>query len=154
MILFRLSAALCASAAAFLIPSASLAELGGSYSGVQRDQAHLHAQLQSQTRAGLTTHVMTLAVGSTVKEFTNASGTVYAVSWRGHGKPDLRQLLGAHFNTMQAHYAQTRGRVLRHAALVNEPSLVVQSGGHPGAFWGVAYLPQAVPAGVSVTDLQ
>ncbi|MGV7246462.1 DUF2844 domain-containing protein, partial [Caballeronia sp. M23-90] len=33
-------------------------------------------------------------------------------------------------------------------------ALVVRSGGHMGAFVGQAYLPQALPAGVSASDIQ
>ena len=38
--------------------------------------------------------------------------------------------------------------------IVQDSGLVVHSGGHMGAFSGQAYLPQALPAGVSGTDIQ
>jgi hypothetical protein len=36
---------------------------------------------------------------------------------------------------------------------IRESNLVVQASGHMRAFFGLAYLPQAVPSGVSVGDL-
>jgi hypothetical protein len=37
---------------------------------------------------------------------------------------------------------------------VDQSTLVVQSGGHMGAFSGRAWLPPALPAGVSGSDIQ
>ena len=84
---------------------------------------------------------MTLANGGLVREFTRADGTVFAVTWRGPGRPDLRQLLGDHFQTLQADNVRNGPRTRRPLS-VNRSDFIVRTGGHSGAFWGVAFLPQ------------
>jgi hypothetical protein len=80
-------------------------------------------------------------------------GVVFAVTWRGQGRPDLRQLLGDSFQTMQADNTPRGGRRTRTPLSVRRPDLMIQSGGHSGAFWGIAYLPKMAPAGFPVGDL-
>ena len=105
--------------------------------------------------------------GSVVREFQNNDGVVFAVAWRGPGRPDLRQLLGGAFDTFQAKVTApdsnttvtSNGVVVhhgrsRHALIVEQSNLVVHSAGHPGAFFGYAYLPQQTPAGFSPDALQ
>jgi hypothetical protein len=87
-----------------------------------------------------------------VKEYSNADGTVFAVSWQGPGRPDLRQLLGPRFNTMGS-MSHTRGHHMRRAVTMQHSDLVIRSQGHPGAFFGVAYDPNLVPAGFSLDAL-
>ena len=79
---------------------------------------------------------------------------MFAVSWRGVARPDLRQLLGGYFDTFQSDNALHGGRRSRRPMAVNRSDFVVRTGGHSGAFWGVAILPQAAPAGFSASDLQ
>jgi hypothetical protein len=79
---------------------------------------------------------------------------VFAVVWRAPGRPDLRQLLGGHFDTLQADNATRVGRRYRRPLAVSRSELVVQSGGHSGAFWGVAVLPGMEPPGFSLNDLK
>ena len=137
-----------------LLATSAHAELGGAMTGVQADSAHLKAQLVSVPRSTHTVHEMTLPNGGGVKEFTNTRGQVYAVTWSGPGKPDLRSLLGGHFTTFQADNARASPRARRRPAMVRRPDLTIQTGGHMGYFWGVAYIPSLVPAGFSVADLQ
>ena len=103
--------------------------------------------------AASTVETLTLPNGGTVEEYVGAHGVVFGVSWRGPGRPDLEQLLGDHFATLQADNPLPGGRRTRSPLTVNRTDLVVHSGGHPGAFWGSAYLPQQLPAGFSLKDL-
>ena len=137
-----------------LLSAPASAELGGAMTGVQVDRAHLNARLQSMPSGSHTIHRMTLPNGGAVKEFTNASGRVYAVTWSGPGKPDLRSLLGGYFARFQADNARISPRARRRPPQVNRPELVIQTGGHMGYFWGVAFVPTLAPADFSVTDLQ
>jgi hypothetical protein len=130
------------------------AELGGAMTGVQVDRARLNARLQSVPSGSHTIHQMTLPNGAGVKEFTNANGRVYAVTWSGPGKPDLRSLLGGSFARFQADNARLNPRARRRPLQVNRPDLVIQTGGHMGYFWGVAYIPALAPTDFAVTDLQ
>jgi hypothetical protein len=129
------------------------ANLGGPYASVEADRAHFGASLQSTATATHTVHALTLANRGMIKEFSRADGTVFAVTWRGAGRPDLRQLLGEHFQTLQADNVRT-GRRTRQPLSVNRSDLVIMTGGHPGGFWGVAFLPQQAPAGFSTGELK
>ena len=151
--LSRLASA-AAAAAALTAASSAQAFLGGGYATVTADRAHMAARLQTSAAASHTLHQLTLANGGIVKEFSRPDGTIFAVTWRGPGRPDLRQLLGDHFSTLQADNARRSGRPHRLPLMVNRSDFVVLTGGHPGAFWGVAYLPRAAPAGFSPSELK
>ena len=131
--------------AALLGAAPVAAELGGARASVDADRAHLAAAMTSAPAAGYTVHTLTLANGGTAREY-EAGGAVFAVAWRGPGRPDLRQLLGPSFATLQAEVAVAR-RGRRRPLMVRHDDLVVHSAGHPGAFWGYAYLPALVRAG-------
>ncbi len=129
------------------------ATLGAPRATVEADRSHFAAARKSLAGPGYVVDTMALANGGTVKEYTGPDGTVFAVSWLAPGRPDLRQLFGAHFPTLQAANVR-RGPRTRAPLAVNRSDLVVHSGGHSGAFWGVAILPQAAPAGFSITGLR
>jgi len=132
----------------------SFATLGGVSASIEADRAHLAARSSTIVNAAYTVHIMTLPNGGTVKEFERSDGVVFAISWRGPSRPDLRQLLGNRFAVMQADIVTTSRRRLR-APLTDERSdFVLHSSGHSGAFVGSAYLPQAAPANFSVSALQ
>ncbi len=134
-------------------PSLARAELGGHYDSVMTDSARLQAKVRSVAGASFTIHNLALPNGGEVRQFTRADGTVFAVAWNGPGRPDLRQLLGPRFDVVQAENSPSRGRFRRHALTVQRPDFVVRTGGHPGAFFGLAYLPPSLPAGTSEKDL-
>ena len=79
-------------------------------------------------------------------------GKVFAVTWNGPFIPNLKQSLGSYFAEFSAAAPAAHGT--RKHLLVRLPDLVVESAGHMRAHHGVAYLPQALPSGVSVGDLQ
>src|SRR5258708_4554229 len=84
-----------------------------------------------------------------------ADATVSGIAWRGPQMPDLSELLGGYFPQYTDGVKAARaahGR--RGVAAVDQDTLVVRSGGHMGAFAGQAWLPQALPAGVSGQDIQ
>ena len=137
-----------------LLPVAARAELGGAMTGVQVDRAHLDARLTSTPSGTHTRHEMTLPNGGLVREFTNANGRVYALTWSGPGKPDLRSLLGGYFDRLQTGNARINPRARRQPMQLVRSDVIIQTGGHMGYFWGVAYVPALTPAGFAVTDLQ
>ena len=130
------------------------AALGGGYASVEADRAHLFAKMSSTAAASHTVHALTLPNGAVTHEYARGDGTVFAVSWRGPSHPDLRQLLGGYFDRFQTDNALRAGRRARMPLSASHSDFVVQSGGHSGAFWGVAYLPQMAPAGFSAADLK
>jgi hypothetical protein len=106
--------------------------------------------------ANYTVSQTTLPSGTVVSEYIGAGNTVFALSWEGPTMPPLKTLLATYFPTYvqaltDAHAAQGGGYG---AAVVHQPALVVETGGHMGAFVGRAYLPQALPQGVSADDIK
>jgi hypothetical protein len=93
-----------------------------------------------------------LPSGTVVHEYADASGKVFAVSWAGPFKPDLKLLLGRHFDSLAAGAGATRGE--RSRLDVETGTLVVQSGGHMGAFEGRAWLPSRLPSGFDPRELK
>ncbi len=132
-----------------LLPLVALrasAELGGNVSTVQADQAHMKATLRVSQGAGYVMHEMQSQTGTVVREYASPTGQVFAVSWDGPFLPDLRQVLGSYFPQF-AQAAQAR-RAHGGPLIINEPGLVVESGGHMRSFFGRAYVPQMIPEGV------
>lgn len=101
-----------------------------------------------------TRHEVQLDSGTTVWEFATPAGVVFAVQWRGPVLPDLSSLLGDYFKTFHQETAQARA-LGRHGSPVNieRRDLVVRSNGRMRNFFGHAYAPDLVPAGVLVTDV-
>jgi hypothetical protein len=111
------------------------------------------AHMRASTAGDYSVQTLTLPNQGVVKEFVRGDGTVFAIAWRSPGRPDLRQLLGAHFETLQADNLRAEGPRLRRPMSVNRSDLVVHSAGHSGAFFGLAYMPRLAPAGFSVSEL-
>lgn len=129
------------------------AVLGGDVASVEADKAALGAgAVQTSTGDGYAVHEMQAASGTTIREYVSASGAVFAVTWSGPALPDLRQLLGTHFDTYtEAARAQNAGRG---RIAVERGGVVVQSAGQMRAFFGRAYLPALVPQGVALDQIQ
>ncbi len=131
------------------------AELGGKAATVDADGVRLHARLRrsATAAAGVTQHDLTLGDGTVTRQFTNSAGVVFAVSWNGPMRPDLRQLFGGYYSRLQSAAARTARLHARAAFTANDSDFVVRSGGHPGAFWGYAVLPDRMPAGFDASRL-
>jgi hypothetical protein len=88
-----------------------------------------------------------------VHEFSDAAGRVFAVSWAGPFKPDLKQLLGTHFDKYREIGARTQ-RGDRSRQQVDTGEAVVVSIGRMGAFEGRAWLPASLPAGFDPQEMK
>lgn len=97
----------------------------------------------------------TYSSGTQVREYVGADGTVFGIAWNGPRMPDLQTLLGNYFpqyaSGVKALKAAHPGRG---PVAVDESDLVVHSGGHMGSFFGQAWLPSALPTGVSGSDIK
>lgn len=99
-----------------------------------------------------TEHEVTLSTGTVVREYSTPRGAVFAVGWDGPAMPDLRQVLGDHFDDyVAASHANQAGH---HHLAAQRGDLVVVSTGRMRAFAGRAYLASQVPAGVSIDELR
>ncbi len=148
----HLALGICAMAL-LVSPAVAWAELGGRYGSIVAEGQRMHAKLRSLPATNYTLHALSLANGGEVRQYAAAVGTIFAIGWNGPGRPDLRQLLGARFTVVQSDNAPMKGRFRRHPLAVERSDFVMRSGGHPGAFSGIAYLPQALPAGLTEKDI-
>jgi hypothetical protein len=129
------------------------AHLGGGRETVDADGRHFSARMSALRAATHTVHVLNLPNGEVVREFARPDGVVFAVTWKGPARPDLRQLLGPKFDEMQADNVLAGGRRTRRPLAVRRSGFEMTSGGHSGAFWGMALLPALAPPGFSAQDL-
>ncbi|AJY41654.1 DUF2844 domain-containing protein [Burkholderia humptydooensis] len=146
--------ALLVAAAVTLAPVTAHSQLGGTVTNSP-------ARALAQTSATLLDGAVTMrsyidAGGTTIREYATRAGLVFAYTWDGPTSPNLRQLLGERFSTYQSHAVSTdaRTRAGLHAGRVAQSDFVVDAGGRMRAYVGRAWLPGAVPSGVSIDDLR
>lgn len=132
--------------------SASYAALGGAPSAPKIDVTGVAPKVMKQASASYTTNDTTLASGTRVREYIAADGVVFAVSWQGPFAPDLKELLGTHFDTMVQERTK-KPKAGNSQLMVKQGDLVIHSRGHMRSFEGVAYLASKLPSGVSINDI-
>ena len=79
---------------------------------------------------------------------------VFGVAWDGPQIPDLRQILGNYYDQFERSAAQRRLVHQRGPLAIEEPGLVVYSGGHMRAYTGKAYVPAELPQGVRPEEIR
>lgn len=114
----------------------------------------MQARVQTTQHAAYTLHEMQSATGTTVREYVSPSGTVFAVAWKGPSPPNLKQLLGAQFEQYQEAMKNSSGRAGHGPVTIELSNLVVQLSGHMGDYSGRAYIPDKVPAGISLESIR
>ena len=94
------------------------------------------------------------AGGTTVNVYAASTGQIFAYTWQGPTMPDLPALLGAYNASYRAGAAEgfAAGQDL-HASRVVRSDVVVESGGQMRSYVGRAWLPRALPGGVTPADL-
>jgi len=113
----------------------------------------LAAAGNSTANAVYTVSQTTLDSGTIVREYTDAAGKVFAVSWTGPTLPDLRTLLGSKFTALTD--ATGRRTQAGHSQLaLNQSDVGIVSNGHMRSFAGHAFIPSAVPAGFDTTTIE
>jgi hypothetical protein len=137
--------------AAALSPAARAA-LGDDVAAVAADQVRWQANLRIQQRSGYAVHELVAPTGAKVREFVGDTGKVFAVSWSGGWRPNLRDVMGAHYDRFIA--ATRRRRVARGPSRIELPGMVVIMGGRQRAFFGHVYLTDLLPPGVTPEELR
>lgn len=130
---------------------ASLAELGGLPEKFDTPGAAALSSVSS-TVSNYVLRDTALPSGTRVREYISAGGIVFAVTWEGPFLPDLKALLGKHFDTMVADSARMP-RAGRSRIAMSGREAVINSGGHMRAFEGSAWLPAEFPAGFTADDV-
>jgi hypothetical protein len=138
--------------AASFCPCIASATLGEPEASVQADVAQIKGSIKVMSRSSYRLHEIQLPSGTVVREFADLNGNVFAVAWTGPRVPNLRQTLGRYFDAYAT--AAKDKHAGRRPLSMQRNDLVIQTGGHMRAFSGRAYLPTALPPGVSVGDLR
>lgn len=133
----------------------ALATLGEMDTSVERDSTALHA-VRAAVAVNATSHRMQELANarSTVHQYADATGRIFAVTWTGLGHPDLAVLFGSYYAEYQA--AVQTGAVKRGGRLSSTQTndLVVRLSGLPRHVGGLAYVPSLLPAGVDPRALK
>ena len=151
------------------LPSIATATLGGPAASVAADAAQMNASegvntarplpgLPAQAApasANFAVERMTTPEGTVVSEYIGQGGTVFAVTWRGPTPPDVATLLGTYFKQYSdAANAGAPGSFGLHVSSVHASDVTVDTAGNMALFWGRAYLPAALPAGVTLSEIK
>jgi hypothetical protein len=141
-------AALGAALATALPVTSAHAELGGTITLAQGDASVTLLNGAAVKRTSVD------AGGTTVNEYASSTGQIFAYTWQGPTMPDLPALLGPYETSYRAGAsASLNGERDLHASRVARPDVVVESGGQMRSYVGRAWLPAALPAGVTPDDL-
>jgi hypothetical protein len=137
-----------------LLARLAFGSLGGDLNSVMTDQIHFQGSVKTtETSSFFMVHEIHPQTGIVIREYVSPAGKVFAISWHGPWMPDMHQLLGSYFQQysdgVKAQAAPGR-RFIR----IAQPDFVFQHGGHMRSYVGRAYLPQLLPAGVTVEDIQ
>jgi hypothetical protein len=143
------------SASLVLLALPAFAGLGEDSSSVDADQAHMQGERRITQASSYSVHEIKAPTGTIVREYVSASGQVFGVAWQGPWLPDMQQILARYFETYRkASDAQANSHTGRRPLVINQPELVVRSGGHMRAFAGQAYVPALLPKGVTAETIQ
>ncbi len=136
------------------LASKGFAALGGDVSSVAVDQAHLRATLHSTQKVGYAVHELRAETGIVVHEFSTPEGKIFAVAWEGPILPDLRQLLGSHFDDFQRAAEMRNRKGVRGPLFIQQNGLTVELGGHMRSYRGKAYLSNEMPGSLKAEELR
>lgn len=116
--------------------------------------ARLQAIKPTERTSAYTLHEFQRENGTIVREYATPAGVVFAVAWRGPLLPDLSVLLGDYFSAFVKETERLR-LVGRRGSPINmeQDGLVVRSSGRMRNFYGYAYSPKLIPAGLDIKDV-
>lgn len=140
-------------------PGASVVDLGhgplAAAHAVNKAASQAAGASSAAGTAPYTIRQTTLTSGTVVREYLSSDGIAFGVAWNGPRPPDLSALLGSYFpQYVETTKANRQAGRVRGPGVVTMNGLVVHSGGHMGSFFGEAWLPQALPAGVAASAIR
>jgi hypothetical protein len=119
------------------------AAVGDDVSVVAADQARLQASLRIVPVKSYAIHELTSPAGATIREYVAKTGKVFAVSWSGGWRPNLRDIMGSRYDQyLEAMRGKRRARGPVHIEL---PGMVVSMGSYLRNFWGHVVLTDLAP---------
>ena len=135
-------------------PSISMASLGNHRDQIDSERGKLQNATDLQSADGEQYSVITMqSPVYTITQYANKDGIVFAVKWQGKIRPDLRVLLGSHFDEYTAAHKGTEKKPGHQPLKVSTSKIKVHHSGHMGYLTGFAYQPEHVPAGVNPETL-
>ncbi len=137
----------------FVIALPAFATLGEDLSSIRSDQVHMKAAARVLPGQFYSIHEMQSPTGTAIREFVSPAGIVFGVAWQGPSTPDLRQLLGSHFDEFVQAVQSSASRRAR-GRHVETGDLVFDSGGHMRFIVGRAFLRSKIPAGADVNAIR
>ena len=141
----------CITALVLSFSTPAQATLGEDASSIEGNRARLQATVRVQRRAKYAVHELQLPAGSKVRQFVAYKGKVFAISWSGGWRPDLRELMGSHY---ERYLVAMKGRgVPRGPVRLELPGMVLVMAGHQRAFFGHIYLTDHLPADTRLEDI-
>ena len=136
----------------FALPAS--ASLGGTSNSVEIDSARMNASRQATQHDSFVVQEMKAPQGTLVNEYVSPQGRVFAVSWHGPFPPSMQQILGTYFQQYVS-ALRTQPKVYGHPPIdLQLPGLVVQASLYLGSYSGRAYLPDLLPQGTKVDQIQ
>lgn len=136
------------------LPSSSHATLGEPAESIARDRQALSAVHKRTTVKASYTVQEEVSDATSVREFVNASGVVFAVAWNGRVHPDLTQLLGSYAPEFRAAKKSQPRDPGRRRLQIKTGNMIVETWGHMRNLQGRAYLPALLPEGVTSDEIK
>jgi hypothetical protein len=135
----------------FCTSTGARAELGGMIPSPT--SSSLSAQ-RTLLNGALRVRTLTDAGTTTINEYATSTGLIVGYAWTGPTMPDLRALLGTYANSYLAGAPIAAANGNLHSSRIARPDVIVESGGPMRGYAGRAWLPDALPPGVTADDLQ
>jgi hypothetical protein len=126
-------------------PPRACAELGGDIGSVYQDSDKMGGKIETRAVGKYSVCEIKVSSGTTVREFVSPNGTVFGVAWEGPFVPDMKQILGLHFEQYSEAVRAATPKYSRRPISIRLPGLVFETGGHMGWYYGRAYVPEALP---------
>lgn len=143
----------CAVACLAGLPAVAHAALGDTAPAAEAASPPAHSVAGGEARMASYTD----GAGTTVNVYIDArSRRIFAYTWQGPTAPNLDTLLGQYAAVWHSGAAalHAAGGDELHAARVETPSVIVETGGHMRGYVGRAWLPGALPVGITERTLQ
>ena len=132
--------------------AAGHAALGAAPTDFGIAQTGVKARVLAFATSNFNVNETTLESGTLVREYVNRNGVVFAVSWKGPFLPDLRTLLGSHFDTLTSETAK-KTKAGHSQVNIARPEVVIVSRGHMRSYAGSAWMESEFPAGFSAANI-
>jgi hypothetical protein len=137
-----------------MLTTPALATLGEKATSIAKDRKALSAVKRGTTAYEKYSVQEMASDASTVREYVNADGIVFAVAWNGMSHPNLTSLLGSYANDYSAAKRQQPRKHGQKRSMVQGEKVVVETGGHMRDLRGRAYLPSLLPEGVNLYEIK